>query len=89
MINGKLLNITIPERPDKNENKDYALAVFIWKEKSKEDLQNQRNVKEGNRYLLPIKIEQCQPELRTRIKGTSGYEEVVTAQDGVNIIGII
>ena len=47
---------------------------------------NQRNFKNGNMNLFTLKIEKCLLELITNLKGTSGYDEVTTTQDGVKLL---
>ena len=85
---GKLTYTVMQERPDKNKSKYYEIDVFIWKDKSKEVLENKRHVKEDKRKRFTLNIEQFSPYLNTNLEVTSGYEEVEASQDGIKILGI-
>ena len=68
---GKLTYTVMQERPDKNKSKYYEIDVFIWKDKSKEVLENKRHVKEDNRKRFTLNIEQFSPYLSTNLEVTS------------------
>ena len=71
MRNGKLPSINTPSRLDKNGSDDYKIEVFIWKEKYEEDIKNQENIREGNKNLSSIKLDQCSAAIRTKLKVTT------------------
>ena len=71
MSNDKPPYITIPEILNNDGIDDYKIEFFIWKDKPKEKLKNQRNVKEGNMKLFAFQIKKCLPELSNKIEGTS------------------
>ena len=56
------------------------MEVFKWKETDKTVFVRIRNIEEVNRKLHFLFTDQCGPTLKTKLKGTKGYDKSHTAQ---------
>ena len=76
-------------------NKEYYCAdkhevtMFMWKERGKTQIQGSKLVSDGNMRLLSFLLEQCSPEMRTRLKGKKGYRANNNTQNSIVLLSFI
>jgi hypothetical protein len=92
---GGAVSIDLPTKPIKDEKATgfdqnvYDLQVFAWKEEATGIIKNNTRIAEGNHKMFALFIEQCEPPMRTKLKGTKGYDEAYKIQDGVKLLELI
>jgi hypothetical protein len=95
IMSGGAVRIDLPAKPKKDEKATgfdqdtNDLQVFAWKEEVTCIIKNNTRIGEGNRRMFAIFIEQCEPAMRTQLKGTKGYDEAYKVQDGVKLLELI
>jgi hypothetical protein len=50
----------------------YEMAKFTWKEEYKDTLYRKEKYKENESNVWALVYDQCSPELKNKLKGTSG-----------------
>ena len=89
---GALPSLDPPKKPkkgDKEDADDFECRVLIWQEELKEAVRKRRDVTEGNNKLFGLFLSQCEPRLRTKLKGMKGFQLATDAQDGIALHGLI
>ena len=65
------------------------MDVFKWKENAKTVLISRRSIEEGNKKLYSLLPDKCETSLKTKLKGTKGYDKVHNTKDGINPMELI
>ena len=85
-----------PTKPRKGDFKDkdtgdvdkdlYEMEIFTWKENWKHMKQRKKKYKENEANALALVYNQCLHELRTKLKGTTGYD---TCKKDNNVFSLV
>jgi hypothetical protein len=71
-------------------NKDkYEMAKFTWKEEYKATLYRKEKYKENKSNAWVLIYDQCSPELKNKLEGTSGYDASKKDDDVVALLMMI
>jgi hypothetical protein len=87
-----------PEKPDKSKCMDsagnydaneYDVAKFTWKEDWKLIKTREQKYKENKANAWALVYNQCSSELKVKLDGTSGYEQLKNDNDVIALLAII
>ena len=79
-------SLALPTKPDKTKYKDsagnidedeFAMARFEWQENYKSMMKTKEKYKETESNAWALIYDQCSPELKNKLKGTSRYDNDV------------
>jgi hypothetical protein len=68
---------------------EYELAKFTWKEEYKAALYKKEKYKENKSKAWALIYDQSSPELKNKLKGTSGYDASKKDTDGMALLTMI
>ena len=71
------------------DKEKYEMAKFTWKEEYKATLYRKEKYKENKSNAWVLIYDQCSPELKNKLEGTSGYDASKKDDDVVALLMMI
>ena len=89
---GKFPDLDLPIKLTKDRNQsddEFDMEVFKWKDNMKNVFGRVSNIEEVNKKLYSLFTDQCDPSLKTKLKGNKGYDNSHNTQDAIKILELI